>query len=64
MSLRRSARATVPFRDGLAYLEPGTEGRAENAGPMTKWTDPNDSTKQWPAHYWMTNGGLKGRDLN
>lgn len=58
------ARATVPFRDGLAYLEPGNEARAENAGPMTQWTDPRDSSKQWPAHYWITNGGLKGRDLN
>ncbi len=59
-----SARGTSPAKDGLQYLTPGSEARAENAGPVTMWTDPRDSTRQWPAHYWMTNGGLKGRDLN
>ncbi len=55
-----SARATVPFREGLPFRD----GNIENAGPMFRvffTAVGNDSN--YLTHYMLTVGGLKGRDL-
>jgi prepilin-type N-terminal cleavage/methylation domain-containing protein len=54
-----SARATVPYRDGLQYRP----GNIENAGPMFEVYFTGNSGTNYVTHYMLTVGGLKGRDL-
>ena len=57
-----SARAVRPYQDGFPYIPIGTPGRYENAGPF--YTIQYTATGEpWPAHFWLTNGGIKGRDI-
>ncbi len=52
-----SAKSTQPFRDGLA------RNQQENAGPVFDIYYTADPTINWPGHYFLNNGGIKGRDL-
>ncbi len=52
-----SARSTQPFRDALA------RNNQENAGPIFDIYFTADPTVNWPGHYFINNGGIKGRDL-
>jgi prepilin-type N-terminal cleavage/methylation domain-containing protein len=55
-----SARATVPYRDGLAFRS----GNIENSGPMFAVYFTGVGTENvYVTHYMLTTGGLKGRDL-
>jgi len=57
-----SARSVRPFQDGLPLLELNDRRRYENAGPILAVTYiPTGAT--WPAHFFLTNGGIRGRDL-
>lgn len=54
-----SARATVPYREGLPYRP----GNIENAGPMFEVYFVGAGNSNYVTHYMLTVGGLKGRDL-
>ncbi|MFM9957591.1 MAG: type II secretion system protein [Phycisphaerales bacterium] len=54
-----SARATVPFREGLRF----DPGNTENAGPMFRVFFNGVGENIYDTHYMLTTGGLKGRDL-
>jgi len=59
------ARATVATREALPWIPRGDRKRYEAAGPFTEIAVPqrDSSTVNQPAYYWLTNGGIKGRDL-
>jgi prepilin-type N-terminal cleavage/methylation domain-containing protein len=50
--------------NGLEYLEFSDPKRIENAGPYTTMQDPDQPSNRLPTHFWMTTGGIKGRDVN
>jgi prepilin-type N-terminal cleavage/methylation domain-containing protein len=64
-----SARATIPYRDGLYKPNSSFGDERENAGPYFNYifsaggSNVSSSTESWPAHYFATYGGLRGRDL-
>ncbi len=57
-----SARAVRPYQNGLPLLGVEDPARYENAGPILPVTFLPTSTT-WPAHYFLTNGGIRGRDF-
>jgi len=57
-----SARAVRPYQDGLPLLHVDAPGRYENAGPILPVTF-LPTTTTWPAHFFLTNGGIRGRDF-
>jgi len=57
-----SAKAVRPYQDGYPYIPIGQAGRHENAGAF--YTIQYTATGEpWPGHFWLTNGGIKGRDI-
>jgi prepilin-type N-terminal cleavage/methylation domain-containing protein len=68
--LQPGATATVSFADGSAramkpYTEAsftgGSAGAIEHAGPSYRLVD--DDGEEWPAHFYATFGGIRGRDV-
>lgn len=57
-----SARATRPYQEGLPYVAPGDPRRFENAGAYVQ-VILIATQETWTSHYWLTIGGIKGRDL-
>lgn len=57
-----SARAVRPYQEGLPLFEVNDPARYENGGPILPVTFLATSTT-WPAHFFLTNGGIRGRDF-
>ncbi len=52
-----SARSTEPYQEGIPANE------RENAGPVWDFFFHGEPDITWPGHYFLNNGGIKGRDL-
>lgn len=57
-----SAKAVRPYQDGYPYIGLGQPARYENAGPFYSIYRVA-SGEPWAGHFWLTNGGIKGRDI-
>lgn len=61
-----SARVVEPYRDGYSRQQGGWIGgdSFENAGPFYQYTiDFGTGPQPYPAHFFATYGGIRGRDL-
>ncbi|PKL34091.1 MAG: hypothetical protein CVV40_00040 [Planctomycetes bacterium HGW-Planctomycetes-2] len=52
-----SARQLIGFSEALNF------NRAENSGPFFRWVSGATRFSQWPAFFYTTNAGVRGRDL-